>query len=292
MERKTLYFASGTNRPAEIRGFAGIRHPIGVAAPELSEEAIRELEALSGEGIPVFVDSGAFSEVEFSAAGPVVVRPITHEDWLSRLGLYRRLARALGSALHVVAPDMVGNQAITLERLTRYRREIAELAELGAVVLVPIQKGDLNQAEFHAQVSRVLAEVAWTPALPCKKAATTPAEIVAFCGSVKPARVHLLGLGNTNVHSARVIAGIEAVSPKTLVQQDSCAIRANVGWSNGRGGGPRLLTIAQTIVARAGFSAADTKTIAIGLVFGGDPESVWACQADAMTIRRGARIAA
>jgi hypothetical protein len=97
-----LYFASGSSRPADIRGFAAIGHAVGVSAPEVSPNAERELARLAGTGLAVFVDSGAFSEVEFSAEGVRVVRPIDHAAWTARLALYGRLAAALGSQVHLV----------------------------------------------------------------------------------------------------------------------------------------------------------------------------------------------
>lgn len=115
-----IYFASGSSRPADIRGFAAIGHAIGVAAPEVSANAEAELVALAGRGIPVFVDSGAFSEVTFGAEGVTVVAPITDADWRERLALYRRLAVALGPDVYLVAPDRIADQEETIRRMARY----------------------------------------------------------------------------------------------------------------------------------------------------------------------------
>lgn len=151
-----LYFASGSNRPADIRGFAAIGHAIGVAAHEVTANAEKELLALRGTGVQVFVDSGAFSEVEFGAAGVSVVAPIDHAAWTERLALYRRLAVALGPQVHVVAPDRIGDQEETLRRLSRYAPELRELRALGANVLVPIQKGTKAQAAFVRDVEEAI----------------------------------------------------------------------------------------------------------------------------------------
>ena len=289
---RNLYFASGSNRPCEIRGFAAIDHAIGVAVPELTDDAISELCALAGTGLQVFADSGAFSEINFTAAGPQVVKPISDADWADRLAVYATLAGALGSQLHLVAPDMVGSQDVTLARLARYANELAALAATGATVLVPVQKGALSQVEFAAAVANVLGATPWTPALPCKKAATTADEIVAYCAATQPARVHLLGLGRTNKATTKVLARVAAVAPATVVQLDSCAIRAAVGWTNGRNGGPRLLTIAKEIVAAAGFAPDATQEIAIGLVWGpGGADAVWARQDHAVALRAARQVA-
>jgi len=244
------YFASGSNRPAEIRGLASVGADVGVAVPELSPNGLAELVALAGSDVQVFVDSGAFSEVRFGAAGVEVVKPITDAEWTRRLGIYRELAAALGSQVWLVAPDQVGSQEVTLERLTRYREQVAELAGLGARVLVPIQKGAISQAAFAEQVGLVLGSTPWLPALPCKKAATSPQEAAAFLQATRPEHVHLLGLGPHNAKAPAFVAAIEAAGVGSF-SLDSNWLAASTGWTNGPAGGPRRFTIA---TARARFA--------------------------------------
>jgi len=57
-------YASVVNEASEIRGFASAGVPIGASASKLREAAIQELLCVNG---PVFLDSGAFSEVSFSS---------------------------------------------------------------------------------------------------------------------------------------------------------------------------------------------------------------------------------
>lgn len=238
------YFASGTNAGAEILGFADCGINVGVAVHELRAGALEALESLAGSGIKVFADSGAFSEIGFGPSGPFVEAPISPAEWDRRLGVYERLARALGPALHVVAPDMVAFQAETLGRLERYAPRVRAIAELGAIVLVPCQKGALSLADFHARAAAILG-IDFVPAIPMKKDATSTADLVAFLAAVRPSRVHLLGLGPRSPRFAEVIAATRAASPATEVLCDSVVITALVGRSNGAGGGPRALTAAQ-----------------------------------------------
>lgn len=263
---KPLYFASGSSRPADIRGFAVIGHPIGVAANELSENAVVELEALGGRGIPVFVDSGAFSEVEFGPAGPEVVRPISEGDWREIIDLYLRLAIALGPFVYVVAPDRVGDQNRTLYLLSHFKKELRLLAAMGANVLVPMQKGSRSQADFAAAV-RALLRFDFVHAIPSKKNATTLAELDSYMRAVRPARVHLLGLGPKNRNAAKALAIVEAASPGAAVTLDSNMIAANVGRTK------RLckLTAARDHVARLHPSAVRARSaqeVGIVLAFG------------------------
>lgn len=281
MNGRPLYFASGSNRPGEIRGFAAIGQAIGVAAPEVSPNAERELVALAGTGVQVFVDSGAFSEVAFGPEGVRVVKPITEIDWRRRLGLYRRLAQALGSQVHVVAPDRIGDQEETLARLASYAHVMRELRELGANILVPVQKGTRSQAAFVRDVAAVLGFDDFVHAIPSKKKATTIDELRAYLTEVRPERVHFLGLGLTNPSAGQVRALLDELVPDAVASFDSNMICANVG--RGRGPAPRRLTRArdsarELIEARGLRSTA--QELGIILCFG-SPEQI----ADAIAAR-------
>lgn len=252
--RPAAYFASGSSRPADIRGFAAIGHAIGVAADELSPNAENELHAIAGSGVPVFVDSGAFSEVEFNVEkmGFDVVKPIVESDWQDKMDLYNRLAasyaeRGAAGDLYLVAPDMVGNQDVTLERLARWKNEVNALVGQGARVLVCIQKGAMSQVEFYDRCVAVLGHDNFVAAMPCKKGATTAAELRAFLAARKPARIHLLGLGEKNRNVDAYLAAVRDNAPAAVVTLDSNKIAASVG----RGGGkPRILTAARDMAAK------------------------------------------
>jgi hypothetical protein len=252
------FFASGTNRTGEIRGMASVGQDVGVVAHEIvgRAPAEKELHALAGTDINVFVDSGAFSEVEITKDGIKTVDPITPERWQSIFALYDRLAETLGPQAFLVAPDKIGDQDETLRRLETYRGRLAALAAKGARILVPVQKGALSQAQFAAKVEELLAGIAWQPALPCKKSATTPAECAAFVREfTKPGRyVHLLGLGPTNPKAAAYLAAF--VDSGVTVSLDACWITANVGrendGANGKSKRPaRRYTVAQRIAKAA-----------------------------------------
>jgi hypothetical protein len=141
-----LVFASGASMPADIEGFGNVGFHVGVVAPLVKASAERALLNLP-PSVHMFLDSGAFSEVSFASGKPVVVAPIT--DWPARLALYLRLARALGSRLHVVAPDQVGDQAATLRRLRIYAPEMRAVAAAGAEVLLPLQPGPMSFLDFE-----------------------------------------------------------------------------------------------------------------------------------------------
>ncbi len=204
-------FASGANETREIRGFTLAGVSIGVSVSLIREEAIRELLSSSGR---VFADSGAFSEVKVGPSGISVVAPITDTEWKRRLRIYKRLAESLGSKVSVVAPDRVADQHTTLARLACYRAEMAEIAALGAEVLIPVQNGYLSPAEFYRKTVET-ARLDLVPAMPMKKAASSFADVLAFVQEVRPRRLHLLGMGFERQKARRLVSMLKAIAPNS-----------------------------------------------------------------------------
>lgn len=210
------------------------------------------LAELADTGANVFVDSGAFSEVAFDPklGRMVTVDPITDADWRERLASYRRIAQALGPRAYLVAPDKVGDQRATLRRLERYADQVRELRQLGARIIVPIQRGDMDGASFDRECTRVLGFDDYVRGIPSKKAAATVEEIADLSRQLPDdARVHLLGLGPWGSRYEAVLAAV--ARPAELVTSDSVRIKALVGRSNGRGGKPRPLTRITDLVRQA-----------------------------------------
>lgn len=253
------YFLSGSNRPAEIRGLAVAGADVGVAADQLSRSAIDELARLAGSEVLVFLDSGAFSEVAMIDGSFEIVKPITAAAWQRRLAIALELGRALGEQLVVVAPDRVGDQDATLARLAKYRDQVQAIAATGARILVAVQRGERSQAAFADQIDQVLAGIAWLPAMPCKKAATSPAELAEFLAARRPDHIHLLGLGIRSRSLAAYLAPFATSS--TSVSLDSCWLAANAGRTNGPANGPRRLTRARDAAEQILGAAATTATV-------------------------------
>lgn len=190
------------------------------------------------------------------------------------MSAYRQLAEALGGDVFLVAPDRIGDQEHTLALLREWAPRLRELREMGANVLVPIQKGTRPQADFHVDVAAVLGFDGWIPAIPSKKNATTVEELAAYVQAIRPPRLHLLGLGSRNRNAARMLeaaAGCE-------VSVDACLIAAMVGRTNGPGGGPRRLTIARDAAAyliRTGAAPARYTTQELGVILAfGEPHHI------------------
>jgi len=273
-EQNARHFASGVNAPGEVKG---IRGWIGIAASEIRAGLLEALEARAGGPLCVFVDSGAFSEVTFGPAGVTVTEEISHLDWMLRFGVYARVARAFRTRAYVVAPDRVGDQVVTLERLTRYARRCRDLVkDHRCQLIVPVQKGALSMGDFWRAavdaldlplVDRVGDQVRPIAGVPMKKDATTLGELEAFAREL-PAGwpIHLLGLGPESKRYAPALEAIRRANPTAEITSDSNTIRRLVGRTNGRGGGARALTQAQDVARAQGLEGSELKAQALGVV--------------------------
>jgi len=232
---RATYFASGSNRPAEIRGFSEVGHPIGVvvrgwdkktgSATWLSKPAIAELLALGGSGLPIFIDSGAFSEVDRKLN---VVAPISEEEWERIFDVFEQMARAHGEHAFPVAPDRVGDQAATIRLWKKYAPRVKRLQRLGARVIVPLQRGRKSLKTMFEAATGVFGSN-FVVGLPMMKGAYEPDEVIDFVAEAKPTAVHLLGMGREAPAAGMLAAGIAEVSPKTELLMDSVLFRRVTG---------------------------------------------------------------
>lgn len=237
------HFVSGASALADLRGLSRFSVPLGVSLAELSPAA--EADLLRAACIPlqtVFIDSGAFSEVEIRGGRPVVVAPIDDATWRLRLAAALRIAEAYGARAMVVAPDRVGDQAETLARLRGYRPEIAAIARAGAAIVIPLQRGALSLATFDVAAGEAAGLTTFTRGITSNKDATPLVELEGYLAARRPGAVHLLGIGPRSPRLQSILDVFRRLSPATELSADSNMLAALVGHSNGRGGGPRTLT--------------------------------------------------
>ena len=275
---RVLVFASGVNEAREIRGFSLARIPVGFSAGHVRGEAIAELQRSE---LPLFADSGAFSEVALSAAGLVVVHPISHHEWIKRLTLYQSLGERLGSNLSVVVPDRVADQEHTLALLARYREQLQALAKTGARLLIPVQRGVLTPEIFYRRALDV-AGVPMSPALPMKKAGMSHGEVFAFLQVTRPAHVHLLGMGFERALAKRLVRLLLNSFGALTVSLDSNRLRAVAGHSRPMTGKERSYhstpvssfygEVDHPALAESRVKLDYTEAIAFPSLWAGDPE--------------------
>jgi hypothetical protein len=122
----------------------------------------------------------------------------------------------------------VADQAITLERLGRYRSHLLDIAAFGNEVLIPVQNGELSPVDFYRKAVKT-AGIPLVPAMPMKKAATAFAEVINFVQEVQPRRIHLLGMGYERSRARLLVRALQTVCPDLKITMDSNRIRAVTG---------------------------------------------------------------
>ncbi len=271
-EQQHQHFASGVNHPGEVEGLFDSGRWVGITAGEARSGLIELLEDHSGPGPwRLFVDSGAFGEIDFTASGPVVnpKRELTPAKWERVFALYEQMAAAFRARCFVVAPDRIGDQVHSLALLTTYAPRVAAVAALRAQVIIPVQKGALSMGDYFNQAQAILGLAErheddcgfWVggaiAGIPMKKDATSLDELAAFVDTLpmEGARIHLLGMGPESKSYARAIEIITSRRPSCLITSDSVTIRRLCGRTNGPKNGPRALTKAQDEARALGMTA-------------------------------------
>lgn len=284
LPRGFIYYASGASALGDLRGFARIGHPIGVSLPDLSDASLAELLSRADTSLDVFVDTGAFSEVEPGPGGKlVVVRAIDDAGWRERLDVGLQIARAFGAKALLVAPDRVGDQAETLERLRRYAGEVREIVATGARIVVPIQRGAMLAEDFDAAACLALGFSNFVRGIPGNKVAMPALELQRFLRAVRPSAVHILGMGPRSDRLPVLLDVIGREVPDATLSSDSNPIQALVGRHNGRGYGLPRPPGSTARVLTAWQDETGSRESAIVLTFG--PSFMFAKMREAMADR-------
>lgn len=234
LAQEDRHFVSGINSPGEVRG---LNSHIGITATEIRTGLLESLEAIAGSATELFVDSGAFGESKFNPelGRFEIVKLITDAEWMRRFEIYEWAARTFRTRATIVAPDCVGNQALTLERLERYAVNIAVIAAHRANVIIPVQKGELSMSKMFARACLILGlRVTPIAGVPMKKDATSLEDLAELVGSLPwyGARIHLLGIGPKSDRYGAVIACIRSLRPNASITSDSADVCRLVGRTN------------------------------------------------------------
>lgn len=215
-------FWSASDFPGDFQALLEAKVPLGVAVKRMTKEnfnalvaALRATKNLST--VPMFVDSGAYSE-----SG----KRFTEADWVLVMERYARLAVG-GSRMYFVAPDEVGSFEGTERRLANTAPQLRALLRTGAHLLLPIQPGpgSLGEREARllsaAKLSRDGAQV--HPALPWTTKVPHPSasQVSAWLRVRRPILLHFLGAGDRNPEWPELVEWVRTASPSTQVQGDS-----------------------------------------------------------------------
>jgi hypothetical protein len=257
-----LAFRSGMSRSVDLHGAIEAGVPAGVVAGELLllQKTITIPRYLSNGGA-VFIDSGAFSELKTQL----------EPNFRDVLATYKQIAertRAHGvtpASLYVVAPDKVGDQWASIERLCRYEKEVRELIEMGVKVIIPIQVGPLAASELVETIRVILESDDFVVGIPSNAAAMSIDE----CATLKHHSFHILGRVQKDPDQIARILALRAQQPDAQITADANWLRSRLAVvtqrcaelrENGTGRHPlirtRTIAIAQAIQEDATWAAA------------------------------------
>jgi hypothetical protein len=139
----------------------------------------------------------------------------------------------------MVMPDVVGDQAKTLNLQDHYKNDIRELINTGNDVIIPIQKGPLSPAECWDAVISILGTTNIRVAIPSNAEAFSLVDLTNLLSHpTPPQKIHLLGLTHANPRFRAKIAKILEYAPGTDVSCDGSRLRAMLGEN-------RRITISQ-----------------------------------------------
>ncbi len=265
-EQQHRHFMSGLNDPGEVEGALRAGHWIGITASEIRPGLLEMIDQFAGSPSGLFVDSGAFGEVDFIPY-PVVNpdREIHPADWEKVFELYDwALQTWRPTRLYLVMPDRVGAQEHTLKLLERYSFRVAALAgrsENRVNLIVPVQKGKMSMGDFFKTECEILGLRNLPIAgIPMRKDATRPEELFAFAETLPffGCRIHLLGKGSAAHDYERIMSTLKAIRPQLTITSDSTH-RRWIGTTNGPGGGPRIYTRESAAARARGVRGAGVK---------------------------------
>ncbi|HEY0204666.1 MAG TPA: hypothetical protein VGC15_11010 [Acetobacteraceae bacterium] len=216
-------YNSGASSPAHLRGYIVAGSPVGVSLSEFNPGSATwdMVVGYAQRGGQVFVDSGAFPA--FTRGEPV--------DWARNMALVQRLTEeARGARLHIVMPDLIGDQEGSLDLLSDHADYVRGVIGAGHDALVAIQKGPLSPRMAWNEAVHILGTDDFTVCVPSNKAAFSIGDLEDLMGGRdKPARVHFLGVAGNLRKLAELAAVVHRANPSCIVTSDANRIRAKVG---------------------------------------------------------------
>ncbi len=265
-EQEHRHFMSGLNDPGEIEGALRAGHWIGITASEIRPGLLETIDMFAGGPSGLFIDSGAFGEVDFIPYPVVNKKRELHDvDWDEVFELYQWAAMTWRpTRLFLVAPDRVGDQEHTLKLLEKYAPRVAAISALSenrVNWIVPVQKGKRSMSSFFQLECEILG--LRTPpiaGIPMKKDATKPEELFVFAENLPffGCRIHLLGKGVAAKDYGSIISTLKAIRPQLTITSDSTH-RRWIGSTNGPGHGPRIYTRESEVARQRGVRGSGVK---------------------------------
>lgn len=228
LERFRAVFHSGASAYWDAKGFMQLGKDVGVVAPLMSARPLQLLAEYLRKGGKVFVDSGVYSQFQAFKAGKA---QSPEADFDAVFAIYDRLVASTPAAhrqnLTVVAPDVLGDAARTLEILTGYRDIICRYIDAGVDVIVPIQRGPGTAHQTVLAVKAILGTDAFTVGIPSAAAALDVADAATIRNHN---RFHILGRGTMGMPLYQRAYAVLEHNPGATISCDATQILSHQPW--------------------------------------------------------------
>ena len=248
IKQDMVRFASGMSGVSDLESGVKARgshqnHGIGVDVGLLSNNAIDSLaHAILNMNVPVFIDSGAFSNFRqnLKGNGP---KPL---DFNKILAKYDQITEAIHNLNEdektdyprpiIVMPDIVGDQAGSLALIDKHKDWIIpEIKGNITQPMIPIQNGALTLSQAYDHVVKTLGTDDFIVGVPSNAEAITRDQLADFLRESKPKKIHFLGAASD--YKLNPLLNIVAnESPNTQVTADASKVRSAIldGVSKGK----------------------------------------------------------
>ncbi len=247
------------SRANDFTGARDASVPIGVVAGELTvPQVLLAIPRALDAGIPVFIDSGAFSSMLTHA-------PTNWPEVMRRYSMMADLTQTTRN-LYLVAPDEVGNQFGTGRLLTEWQTQLRSLIERGCRVIIPLQAGSLSAPSMHAEVRRILGTDQFIIGIPSNRAALSISE----CAALKHPAFHILGRVQNNDDQFARIAALRTNNPQAFISADANWIRSRLDKLCQLAGNIRSNNMAQRTTPNASPTERHHRTTAITTLIASD----------------------
>jgi hypothetical protein len=159
-----LAFHSGFSAKSDLRAAVDEGVPVGVVATLLDlSKVYLVLPRHLDKGGAAFVDSGAFAAFQ---KGEVV-------NWERVFQVYESILMMTSrpEGLSIVAPDVIGDQAATLELWAKHASRVGTWIAAGARVIVPLQCGELSAGQLLDAAKEIFGTPRFCAGIPSNLAA-------------------------------------------------------------------------------------------------------------------------
>ena len=240
VKKGLVRFASGMSGLSDLetgsRARSGhLNYGVGVDVGLLSNNAIDSIaNAVLNSRVPIFIDSGAFSNFRqnLKGNGP---KPL---DFNKILAKYDQITEAIQNQNEeertdyprpiIVMPDVVGDQAASLELIKQHKNWIIpELKFNVTQPMIPIQKGELTLSQVYDELVKTLGTDDFIVGVPSQAEAVSRSELTEFLRESQPKKIHFLGAASDKKLTP-LLNIVATESPDTKVTADASKVRSAI----------------------------------------------------------------